>query len=120
MTATTKWIEDAIAGGYKDEKTTQVSEEGIWYGMHVHDLPDGETTLCEPYCCGTLLYIEKILLDPLAWQAVGRTRGWEPYSPYDLTAGEQEYLGEWVQIWHDFISHLADGLSIEDALKAIE
>jgi hypothetical protein len=97
MTATQKFIEDAIKGGWQEYKT-------------------GNNTI--GYYTNTVA-LYKVLLDPLAWQAVGKTRGWEPYAPYDLTAGEQEYIGEWLERQHAFIDHLADGKTIEDALVAI-
>lgn len=85
--ATHQFIEDAKAGGWK-------------------------TTNAVPYDDRF-----EILLDPLAWQAVGKTRGWK--------CPEGEHKAElcgfrWRYEWHRFIDHLADGKSIEEALAAIQ
>lgn len=50
MTAAQQFIEDAIKGGWNDGDTM-----AIWHINNPH----------------------QILLDPLAWQAVGKTRGWQ-------------------------------------------
>lgn len=56
------------------------------------------------------------LINPAAWQAVGRVRGWftnllnEPALAYPL----------WRSKLHEFNDHLADGKSIEEALAALE
>jgi len=89
-----EFIEGAIAGGWK-----------IDYLKHV----DG----------AGYLMIEAVLLDPLAWSAVGKTRGW-----YINTKCREDhslnYKGTCMMFaWHHFIDHLADGLSIDDALTAI-
>jgi hypothetical protein len=106
MTATTKWIEDAIAGGWLYKGTKHL------YDRHT----DNDVVLRLKGSANRFeVALECLLLDPLAWQAVGRTRGWtwgdgvtEPIEP------------NWNHEWHRFIDRLADGLSIEDALKAIE
>ena len=56
---------------------------------------------------------KEVLLEPSAWQAVGKTRGWrrELYENGEV---------EWQHIWHRFIDHLADGKTIEEALLAIK
>jgi len=110
MTATERWIKDAIDGGYKTDV--------IWY---------------------TDKYIEKdalasILLDPTFWQAVGKTRGWEyklngggkmiidNYNPKERKEIAKEWgiKPDWQVYWYTFIDHLADGLTIEEALSVIE
>ena len=48
--------------------------------------------------------VKALLLTPQAWQAVGKTRGWTCH---------------YRQQWNDFIDHLADGKTIEEALAAI-
>ena len=104
MTATEQWIKDGVAGGFE---VVNLSFNGsLIYPDKLSS--SGHTT------------VSSLLLTPAFWKAVAVTRGWEPYSPYDLTAGEQEYMGEWVQMMHDFIGHLADGLTIEAALSALE
>ena len=58
-------------------------------------------------------WIENALLKPEHWQAVGKTRGWEDAMPEPINT-------TWLDFWHQFITHLADGLTIEEALLALE
>lgn len=52
---------------------------------------------------------ESYLLDPLFWQAIGKTMGWEKfYTPY--LRGQTE----WQSNWHRFIDHLAEGKDAEN------
>lgn len=55
-----------------------------------------------------------ILLDPKAWEAVGKIRGWKSDndSYYDYIAYQERM--------HTFLDHLIDGLSIEKALNKIK
>jgi len=118
MTATTKWIEDAIAGGWGEKhdrfilhEVNQEIEFCTYFKQGELDY-HGEATEVGQHKSSTRLSLGIALLDPLAWQAVGRTRGWE-----DSGMG---MIISWKREWHHFIDHLASGLSIEDSLKAIE
>lgn len=130
MTAIKQFIEDAIKGGwglfghavYK-ERTWQLinSSDGVGHGGD--DCPRfGKSAfrieitippvhrMKERY---SLFDVEKALLDPLAWQAVGKTRGWLEH--YDHLGKERDWHGQ----WHQFVSYLANGLSIEEALAKL-
>lgn len=89
MSATQRFIEDAIAGG------------------------------CEINNFDVRLYPQIALLEPLAWQAVGKTRGWD-----DVVKSKPEYkrfIGKmWKIRWNLFVDHLADGKTIEEALTSLE
>jgi hypothetical protein len=68
----------------------------------------------------------RLLLMPEAWQAVGKTRGWEKMDEqmqemYTKSGGGKisNSMMRWAYYWHRFIDHLAEGKSIEDSLKAI-
>ena len=89
MTHTKQFIEDAVAGGW----------------LHINNY-DGDWKT------------EQILLDPTAWQAVGKTRGWVVSFPNEEDVFSSP-LKEWRYRWHSFIDHLADGKTIEEALAAI-
>ena len=58
--------------------------------------------------------VQYLFLDPLFWQAVGKTRGW---GDVDVN-GEYQYP-EARNKWHQFIDHLADGNDYETALSEI-
>lgn len=115
MTATQQFIEDAIKGGWgilprinKRPSSFEIWDDDIdlKYRDNFHS-----TT------------IQKIILDPLAWQAVGKTRGWDRQEEHT----DGKILGDrfnglrdkWKKNWHRFIDRLADGKTIEEALQAI-
>ena len=96
MTATEQFIEDAIKGGWKSDCKGWY----FWADKVTHTGTNGFNEQSITY--------EKILLDPLAWQAVGETRGWSK---------RQGGLDLAVRIaMHDLMSFLCDGMSIEEAL----
>jgi len=90
MNHTEQFIEDAIEGGWLKDKEPQL--HGI--PGAVLQLGGGETELVSHW---------RILLDPLAWQAVGKTRGWNHKNEAKVRCKA-------------FVSYLFDGKSIEDAL----
>ena len=61
--------------------------------------------------------IQKALLDPLFWQALGKAMGWGKYCDC-LPIGHEHKLhcemSEWFQEWHRLIDALAGGKSIEE------
>lgn len=101
MKATTRFIEDAIKGGWK----------APWQAI----------LRADEYTGRPIDYIEEVvLLDPLAWKAVEKARGWDNGEHVDPTyefASSQTWMWQWK--WHRFIDHLADGLTIEEALEKI-
>lgn len=96
MTATIKFITDAVAGGYKPEH---------YICSHCEEM----MMSCDK------LEVEKALLDPACWQAVGKTRGWKDRSEGTFDAE----MSCWQAYWRGFFEHLADGKSIEESLTAI-
>ena len=116
MTHTKQFIEDAVAGG------------GIDFNGYFTDC-DKEDVLDS---------IHRVLLDPAAWQAVGKTRGWgEIVFKMEDKIGDHPFMGgtlnypyyegaamvftsaSWKYNLHRFIDHLADGKTVEEALAAI-
>ena len=104
MTAIEQWIKDAIEGGWNPipqylmpwMQTLNVT--GItWSGG------EGDQRRYT---------IWQILLLPEAWQAVGKTRGWA--MPFKAQAGRWEYEA------CKFFEHVMAGLTIEEALLALE
>lgn len=84
-------IRKAIEGGYGKESKAVISLTGdervAWY------VRDG------------------VLLDPLFWQALGKSRGWKKVR--ELIFGKKE-ITEWEYYWHHFIDHLASGKSADE------
>jgi hypothetical protein len=112
MTATERFITDAIKGGWR------------WNGEKylLDQCPMDDMILRLKGSANRFrLPVQKILFDPPAWQAVGKTRGWIDHGK---EANEMVY-GKFIeQHWktrlHRFIDHLADGKTIEEALIALE
>ena len=121
-TQTQQFIEDAIAGGWKSgllelpnsyyEVDTlsrkQGDTTGVWFYHTELDLNKWPIKKSIEVLAG------EILLDPLAWQAVGKQRGW--FVGNDNEFDNARKMGR----WHRFIDHLADGNTIEEALKEIQ
>jgi hypothetical protein len=101
---TQSFIKDAIAGGWKEQPTSEMPKPHL--DTEHEDYPRVAFYYDEYPEEGAVIYaIHEILLDPLAWQAVGKTRGWKLQATY------------WK--WHIFVDHLIDGKSVEEALQAI-
>jgi len=65
---------------------------------------------------GTHLTLADALLDKTSWPAVGKTRGWREKTESTF---EAEHTC-WQAYWTGFYGHLADGLTIDEALSALE
>lgn len=50
--------------------------------------------------------LSQVWLDPLFWQALGKSLGWDE----DISEGNNP---EWQAYWHQFIDHLASGKDAE-------
>ena len=93
MTATQQFIEDAIKGGYGDAFKVMVQID------------------IEPNSS----YLERLLLNPLAWQAVGKTRGWRNVEEGTF---EAEFTC-WQAYFESFFRSIREGKTIEEALSAL-
>lgn len=91
MPATQRAIEDSIKGGW---------ERYAWED-----------------CTLEAGIIEKSLLDPTFWAAIGKSRGWDK-KPFNNPSWPTKK--GWEGMWYIFIFFLIEGLTIEEALLAIE
>jgi len=97
-----QFIEKAVEGGYLKRPDLVVSVDRTGY---TRKNTEGNETF---------MPIDSILLDPLAWQAVGKVEGWDNYC--SCKKGEcTAYIG----IMHRMIDALAEGKSISDFLKEL-
>lgn len=116
MTATTRFIVDAIESGYQyhDKPIAKSTENAKWYA-----------------CIGEvrwLLHETDILLDPAAWEAVGKVRGWkfrfnlQGHVEWETKDGIKQgsHVPQWNYYMHCLIDALCDGKSIEQYLASIE
>lgn len=104
MTPTQQFIEDAIAGGWNHNECDTTLLELSFASGDVGEMPIGS-----------------ILLDPLAWQAVGKTRATQRRWRRDIEVHPGlPKQDAWLFHQHRFIDHLADGKSIDEALTTIK
>lgn len=96
MKETTLFIEDAIKGGWKDGNKIEQRSDGIALVRFKDDAVYARLSYAD------------ILLDPLAWKAVGKTRGWEDGYPDRI-----------YEAFDTFFYQLYNGDSIEEALEKI-
>lgn len=62
---------------------------------------------------GEQIWESDMILDPLFWQALGKSMGWDGTDC--LHNGCKDHPSkEWKVRWHELIDHLAEGKSIED------
>lgn len=105
-----KFIEDAIAGGYYSD----ILQKAGWnYAPKRDSTTTGYLRINwnRSGDCYKMQSDETTLLDPEAWKAVGKTRGWYP---------DKEHIpNSWLTKWSTFIDHLAGGKTINQALEAI-
>lgn len=109
-----RFISDAIAGGWKpkDAEMQKVSSWKVEDGLlTLYGLENKTQRKVESYL------IEQPLLDPTAWRAVGKTRGW---AEDNRLRRSYESFGSWRGYKLLFNEHIDDGESIEEALTAIE
>lgn len=120
MNATERFIRDAIEGGWA-EKRSRV----IWKNPRITvELPDIQVHEGNVTFYSTT---EKVMLDPAAWQAVGKVRSWD--NKFATSSGrivpvypgqENQVRPLWLHKMHGLIDALCDGKSIEEYLAAIE
>lgn len=93
-----KFIEDAVEGGWKPNVVNWEST------------PHRE------------LYISDFLLQPLAWKAVGKVRGWGTIviDEKPWKCGKDGYLNAWQANMHRFINYLCNCHTPNEALGTLE
>lgn len=102
-------IEKAIEGGWNKEY--KVSHHGEF----------GDVLLVHGMRSKALIEAE-ILLDPFFWQALGKSMGWkEEYyiQPKLLDDSKVKIRAEYIDVWHRFIDHLAEGKDIKSYFESL-
>jgi hypothetical protein len=118
MNHTKQFIEDAIEGEWRSDEAVAKGafEDGAFFGGNAHWKYPLHRMIKR-------VSVEVILLDPRAWQAVGKTRGWclhlDHYGDGECKKCFGRVRGRSYIQWHQFIDHLAEGLSIEEALAKL-
>lgn len=101
-----EFIEKAIEGGWWT----------AWYNDGALERTKGEVADAGEYA--------RILLDPLAWQAVGKVEGWpiKKVMRYRISDGERysdKTVAAWEHNMHCMIDALAEGKTIEQFLESL-
>ena len=129
MTHTKQFIEDAVAGGWTVQKhhyAQPIAYKNVRSASEYHAVIETtETVLCEEL--GTEVpmtvshQINTVLLDPAAWQAVGKTRGWDKETAFTTLNHDNVLIGEDAAFLknREFLEHLWDGKTVAEALQAI-
>ncbi len=93
-------IQKAIEGGWKPEQIALEHWEKIMPNMHRLD----QWRVCS-----------YALLDPLFWQSLGKSLGWEDEKNCPVCWRKMVITGTgWMCHWHRFIDHLASGKDAEE------
>lgn len=110
--AVRRFIEDAIAGGWNPWPD-------VWGRTPLIKVDTMRARFRNPVN-GRLVSLihHQILLDPEAWQAVGKMRNWDNGVESCTTKNCPDHT-HWRQNWHRFIDALADGKTIEEALSVL-
>lgn len=117
-----QFIEKAIEGGWNPSqekmKVRSISDFGIYF-----QIPK------KPEMGELLVRTEAVLLDPLAWQAVGEVKGWKrdefegEIKSFYGTENVQETIrikwSPWEYKMHRMIDALAEGKTIEKFLETL-
>lgn len=112
MTATQQFIEDAMLGDWS-------FPEDLHRVQNIAYLKTGVRLYASGFPDESGIYVgyAEVLLDPLAWQAVGETRGW------NHAIGTADFIRpmsyRWMQEMHKFVDQLIVGKTIEEALEII-
>ena len=112
-------IEDGIKGGWNKQYPVVETPEGVFHSKK--DVRDILINWNGRDDC-QIIRIHEALLDPKFWEAVGVARGWgECKCPRgELGQEDCKYWMEPIKMMHKFIDALAQGLSIDEALKTLE
>jgi len=111
------FIEKAIEGGWKNEElhiAKGAFEDGYFFGGQAHwkFKPNAVSSLIQR------ISIESILLDPLAWQAVGKCEGWKTDDEdWGCEDSDNESNMPYQMKMHRFIDALCDGKDLSASLE---
>ena len=106
-------IKLAIEGGWGGKLKPNVVIEKLeneCIGFHYPDKYDGVS-----------MSVYDILMQPIFWQALGKSLGWDEGEIDDKTYGDGKYSQDWMWIhkWHSFIDHIAEGKDKEEFFKEL-
>ena len=107
-----QFIQSAIEGGWNPRP-----EKGIELGIVATDDYRGTFALFSNHKRSWTMFIQEILLDPKAWEAVARTEGWEDDTDPTIAMLISLEGDRWKHKQLNFIKALQQGKDIESALS---
>lgn len=110
MTHTKQFIEDVIEGGFTETESWSFSK----------NIEDNGFEMMADHSFSNIFM--EMVLQPSAWEACGKVRGWEDSEPVKgqcLCSSCTEALRSHKAMMILFMTYLADNKSIEEALEAI-
>ncbi len=117
-----KFISSAIKGGWKIRKDVEMyweTKTESWWYKWMSENEDGE--LCEltnPACLDHPHYFYQFILDPKAWEAVGKAEGWEEkWMSYDY--GQSFCISGAEHKMHQMIDALCEGNTLTDFIEIL-
>lgn len=112
MTNTETFIRDAIEGGWKPYQDSALEFHQMLVGAAF--FKDSESAIRT-----NTVPVSDILLDPAAWKAVGRARGWPPKKAYNLYGAGRIREHRFDKKMAGLMYALAEGKSAEEYLGTI-
>lgn len=98
-----KFLEDVVAGGYGEPNGVDWLKIG--YPIYIN---------------GRRETFEHVILNPKAWEAVGKAEGWdEGELVIDYRDGHNPWDSNWKLNMHYMIDYLCEGKTIDEALESL-
>lgn len=108
-------------------KIKELVDKALSQGWEPQTLVDGYAYPYDGGACYRKMQTYHELLDPLFWQAVGKSEGWEAMTSdtcrhcgrhYPI-GNQPEAVLQWKVMWHRMIDALADGKTIEEFISTL-
>lgn len=101
------------------ENAIKKAVEGGYDLIKAIDWPDGVEGSHEIERIARTLFSEKILLNPLFWQCLGKSQSWTGLTEFNTEAEKLMKFSEyqeryWKTWWHNFIDHLSENKDPEE------
>ena len=125
-------IQKAIEGGWRPKEfPLEEKSDDILVQVATEKELEENDDLIYPIMFSNLEYPEEgyyystdmphIIIDPLFWQALGKSMGWKYAGQYTQEWSNMKVCSfdEWVYKWHLMVEHLADGGTIESYFEQL-
>lgn len=100
----------SIEGGWRNKETHQ----GVLISRPQSYVQFWNSSTCDDMYPVEGTPLSSILLDPLFWQCLGKSLGWDNKDEFILNDENR-----WIYRWHSLIDHIADGGDIDTFFKEL-